>query len=158
MHTCMHVTTIHTCVCANEYIQTRMHKYKTAACMHILTAHSTDPEKQFSLLMAHIQTIRTKVQWMRSRITIYVEHNLGFEVRTMAPSFHLLGFIHSSYSHKQGIVLHTHKQALKADRRRDFVHSFKQTLRHAHTHTHTRTIHIHTRTHPAEKRKQPTLR
>ena len=27
-----------------------------------------------------MEVIRTKVQWMRSRITVYVEHNLGFEV------------------------------------------------------------------------------
>ena len=41
---------------------------------------NTDPEKQFLLLLDHIHMIRTKVQWMRSQITIYVEHNLGFEV------------------------------------------------------------------------------
>ncbi len=39
-----------------------------------------DPEKQFSLLLRHIEMLRSRVQWMRSRMTVYVEHNLGFEV------------------------------------------------------------------------------
>jgi hypothetical protein len=48
---------------------------------HTDTPHATtDPERQFSLLLRHIEMIRSKVQWMRSRITVYVEHNLGFEV------------------------------------------------------------------------------
>ena len=32
------------------------------------------------LLLSHINLIRGKAQWLRSSITIYVEHNLGFEV------------------------------------------------------------------------------
>jgi hypothetical protein len=31
------------------------------------------------LLIRHISELRSKVQWLRSRIVIYVEHNLGFE-------------------------------------------------------------------------------
>jgi hypothetical protein len=54
--------------------QTEVHVYKNSH------THKTDPERQFSLLLRHIEALRSKVQWMRSRITVYVEHNLGFEV------------------------------------------------------------------------------
>lgn len=42
-----------------------------------------DPEKQFLLLLEHIRLIRNKVHWLRSGITVYVEHNLGFEASTL---------------------------------------------------------------------------
>ena len=45
----------------------------------------TDPEKQFLRLISHISLIRSKVHWLRSPITIYVEHNLGFEARCFPP-------------------------------------------------------------------------
>jgi hypothetical protein len=32
------------------------------------------------MLMEHVDGIRQNVTWTRSRITIFVEHNLGFEV------------------------------------------------------------------------------
>lgn len=31
------------------------------------------------LLIRHIEALRSKVQWARSKVVIYVEHNLGFE-------------------------------------------------------------------------------
>jgi hypothetical protein len=40
---------------------------------------NTDPEKQFMMLIAHIDKIRDHVKWQNSKITVYVEHNLGFE-------------------------------------------------------------------------------
>ena len=47
---------------------------------HLIPNMCADPEKQFLLLLEHIHMIRSKVQWIKSHITIYVEHNLGFEV------------------------------------------------------------------------------
>ena len=38
-----------------------------------------DPDKQFLLLIDHIKRIRDGIFWQGSHITIFVEHNLGFE-------------------------------------------------------------------------------
>lgn len=39
----------------------------------------SDPEKQFSLLKRHITALRGNPYWRTSKITVYVERNLGFE-------------------------------------------------------------------------------
>jgi hypothetical protein len=79
----------------NKYSRTHTHTYTPSKLAAIDTkkhkqilkhTHTyTDPEKQFSLLLRHVEVIRTKVQWMRSKITVYVEHNLGFEVCPASP-------------------------------------------------------------------------
>lgn len=38
-----------------------------------------DPEKQFRLLTEHIKAIQAESKWSASAITVFVEHNLGFE-------------------------------------------------------------------------------
>ena len=44
------------------------------------TFSCTDPEKQFLLLINHVNMIRKKVHWISSMVHVFVEHNLGFEV------------------------------------------------------------------------------
>jgi hypothetical protein len=56
------------------------------SAMYVIRLHQTltpklDPEKQFAMLLEHIESIRTKVIWEKSSIIVFVEHNLGFEVR-----------------------------------------------------------------------------
>lgn len=68
------------------------------ACMkkHLIPNMCADPEKQFLLLLEHIHMIRSKVQWIKSHITIYVEHNLGFEVSVgHSYGFEVMGVGHS---------------------------------------------------------------
>lgn len=43
-------------------------------------ATTADPEKQFLLLISHLDRIRSVGIWARSPVRIFVEHNLGFEV------------------------------------------------------------------------------
>lgn len=38
-----------------------------------------DPEKQFKLLVNHIKALQNQTVWRMSNITVFVEHNLGFE-------------------------------------------------------------------------------
>lgn len=47
-----------------------------------------DPERQFLLLISHIQRIRDKVFWARSPIEIFVEYNLGFEAEHTQRALH----------------------------------------------------------------------
>jgi hypothetical protein len=48
-------------------------------CGRLIRVRGTDPEKQFLMLMDHIHKMRSKVMWAKSNITVFVEHNLGFE-------------------------------------------------------------------------------
>lgn len=72
---------------------------------------STDPERQFALLLRHMEAIRSKVHWMRSSITIYVEHNLGFEVCDV-PSFLALSLVGHVLQWQDGSNHHVSKPLL----------------------------------------------
>jgi hypothetical protein len=50
----------------------------------------TDPEKQFAMLIGHIQGIRSNVVWEKSSIIVFVEHNLGFEVSVAGMMIHVM--------------------------------------------------------------------
>ena len=66
--------------------------------------HNTDPERQFLLLQRHIDGIRRNVHWIKSPITIYVEHNLGFEAEHHARALNHLPMVRFYQDEKRGRI------------------------------------------------------
>ena len=60
-----------------------------------------DPEKQFMMLVDHIQRLRSHLVFRNSDITIFVEHNLGFEAEHHERALRGLPGVKFYYDHQR---------------------------------------------------------
>ena len=78
---------------------------------------SADPGKQFALVAQHISMLRQIPGRAASRVTIYVERNLGFEAGESPPIFIVLLVLHPNghLHHQEALWLHLGEHQLRLE-------------------------------------------